>query len=109
MLLVIALAGLAATQEKAPTPRIDLFGASVATLPDLDHGGQPDLAIGDPSWSDSDRKRGRVWIVSMETGRAIRTIEPGSTGRNFGWTLCALGDIGGRMAHGQQVLLRGRP
>lgn len=76
----------------------DLFGASVASVPDLDGGGKTDLAIGDPAWTDSSRDRGRVWLVSTETGRAIRVLEPDLPHRGFGWTLERLGDVnaGGR-------------
>lgn len=82
----------------AAYPGRDLFGASVALVGDLDGGGQRDLAIGDPAWNDSDRVRGRVWIVSVETGRAIGKIEPANAARSFGWMSCALDDVDGRGA-----------
>lgn len=79
---------------EGPSYRVDLFGASVAALDDLDGGGKRDIAIGDPAWG-SDRDRGRVWIVSMETGRAIQTLGPKQALRNFGWTIASVGDVDG--------------
>src|SRR5689334_4706441 len=93
MSFLVLLPPLIAQTSRADPPLRDLFGASVALVGDIDGGGQSDLAIGNPLWNDSPRERGRVWIVSLETGRAIRVIEPKSAGRSFGWTLCALDDI----------------
>ena len=95
MLLAALLPALFAQTSRADPPLRDLFGASVALVGDLDGGGQPDLAIGDPVWNDSARERGRVWIVSTESGRALSVITPESAGRSFGWTLCAIGDVDG--------------
>jgi hypothetical protein len=77
-------------------PQRDLFGASVAEIRDIDGGGKRDLAVGAPEWKDGKRDRGRVWIVSMETGLAIRLLEPDEPHRGFGWTLTALGDVDGK-------------
>jgi hypothetical protein len=92
---MLPLLVLVCAQKPEPTQR-DLFGASVASVPDLDGGGKTDLAIGDPAWNDSKRDRGCVWIVSMETGRALKKIEPATAMRSFGWTLASAGDIDGR-------------
>lgn len=73
----------------------DLFGAAVALVDDLDGGGHPDLAISEPAWTDSLRDRGRVWLVSVETGKGIRCIEPGRALPEFGWTLASVGDVDG--------------
>jgi hypothetical protein len=72
-----------------------LFGAAVAAVEDVDGGGQPDLAIGEPAWTDSGRDRGQVWIVSMETGRKLRCIEPAEPCMGFGWSLAEVGDVDG--------------
>jgi hypothetical protein len=95
MIATLILAGAGIPPCIAAVPGVDLFGAWVALVGDLDGGGQPDLAVGDPAWMDAPRERGRVWIVSMETGRAIRKIEPIDAARSFGWTVAALGDIDG--------------
>jgi hypothetical protein len=73
----------------------DFFGASLAPVGDLDGGGLPDLAIGDPVWTDQPGASGCVWLVSMETGCCIRRILPTTPRRGFGWTMAALGDVDG--------------
>jgi hypothetical protein len=73
----------------------DLFGASLASVGDLDGGGLPDLAVGDPVWTDQPHESGRVWLVSMETGCCIRRIDPPAPRQAFGWTMAAVGDVDG--------------
>lgn len=73
----------------------DLFGASVASIDDLDGGGMRDLAIGDPAAGNTVRARGSVWLVSSETGRCLRSLVSDAFGPGFGWTLANVGDVDG--------------
>jgi hypothetical protein len=50
----------------------DQFGASVASLGDLDLDGIPDLAVGAPMDDDGGNNRGAVWVLFMNTDGTVR-------------------------------------
>ncbi|MCH8822202.1 MAG: FG-GAP repeat protein [Planctomycetes bacterium] len=84
----------------------DLFGASVASLGDLDDDGVTDLAVGAHFDSDGGFRRGAVWILflnadgSVKSNQKISDTQGGFTGildneDFFGISMSALGDLDG--------------
>jgi hypothetical protein len=88
----------------------DVFGASVASLGDLDGDGVGDLAVGtsgdddggDPPYAE----RGAVWILFLDTDGTVKShqkisdTEGGFSGilddsDSFGWSVASLGDLDG--------------
>ena len=52
----------------------DQFGASVASIGDLDLDGIPDLAVGAPLDDDGGNNRGAVWVLFMNTDGTVRLL-----------------------------------
>jgi hypothetical protein len=75
----------------------DLFGVSIDRAGDLDGDGIEDLWIADPSDAEGfDLEPYQcLWAVSGATGVAIRRIPPPRSDVDFGFSVCAVGDIDG--------------
>jgi hypothetical protein len=84
----------------------DQFGASVASIGDLDGDGIDDLAVGAPHTSDGGPDRGAVWILFMDRDGKVKSqqkIADGaggfkgnlSDGDQFGSAVAGLGDLDG--------------
>jgi hypothetical protein len=85
---------------------IDEFGASIASLGDLDGDGIVDLAVGSPADSTQTYKNGKIWILFLNadgTVKAHQEITEGVGGfggdldlqDEFGRSLAAAGDLDG--------------
>ncbi|MCP3906108.1 MAG: hypothetical protein GY715_20995 [Planctomycetes bacterium] len=84
----------------------DLFGASVASIGDLDDDGIEDLAVGAPGDDDGGTNRGAVWILFMNADRTVKAEQKISdtiggfggalaNGDRFGRSVAGLGDFDG--------------
>ncbi|MCH8808055.1 MAG: FG-GAP repeat protein [Planctomycetes bacterium] len=84
----------------------DRFGASLASLNDLDGDGVGDLAVGAVFDDDGGENRGAVWVLflnpdtTVKSHQKISDHEGGFTGilddrDNFGFSAAALGDLDG--------------
>jgi hypothetical protein len=85
--------------------RDEAFGAALATVPDLDDDGTPELAIGAPTATVKGGVGGRVVIVSPRSARILLVIE-GEAGERFGSALARVPDLDG---DGLDELLVGAP
>jgi hypothetical protein len=85
----------------------DQFGASVASIGDIDGDGIDDLAVGAPHTSDGGPDRGAVWILFMNRDGKVKSqqkIADGaggfkgdlSDGDQFGSAVAGLGDLDGK-------------
>jgi hypothetical protein len=73
----------------------DAFGAALATAPDLDGDGVPELLIGAPHSNAEGELRGRVYVYSPGSERLLGS-RPGRADRDeFGSALAVLGEIYG--------------
>jgi len=77
----------------------DQFGASIASLGDIDGDGLPDLAVGAPGDDDIGISHGTVWILFLKPNGTVRTstkIYPPPvflTSPQFGYSIAGAGDI----------------
>lgn len=72
----------------------DKFGFSICGLTDMDGDGLKEIAVG--SGLQSENKRGKVWLLNINEDASIsnaRLLIHGKEGDNFGYALCAPGDI----------------
>ena len=85
---------------------VDLFGTSVAGLPDLDGNGVTDLGVGAVRDDDGGWLRGAVWVLFLKRNGTVKAhqkisdTEGGFTGRlddhdYFGNSVASLGDLDG--------------
>jgi VCBS repeat protein/FG-GAP repeat protein len=72
----------------------DLFGTSVARMPDLDGDGIDDLAVGAPATHYAGPDYGSVYLYSGRSGALQRRIDAPSL-PNFGFQVGAIGDVDG--------------
>jgi hypothetical protein len=86
--------------------RDDYFGASSASLGDVDSDGVTDIAVSAGGDDDGGGNRGAVWLLFLNTDGTVKThqkisdIEGGFTGildnnDNFGFWITSLGDLDG--------------
>ncbi|MBL8859145.1 MAG: FG-GAP repeat protein [Planctomycetes bacterium] len=75
--------------------RVDMFGAALAALGDIDGDGYADFAVsaplGWPTW-EPDQKwpgTGAVFVFSGRTALCLHVIQSDNTGELFGWTIAA--------------------
>jgi FG-GAP repeat protein len=81
----------------------DRFGASLASLGDLDRDGTTELAVGADNDGDGGVKRGAVWVLSLATdGSVARSVKHSWLSHLdlhdndfFGCSVAALGDVDG--------------
>ena len=84
----------------------DLFGASVASLGDLDGDGVGDLAVGANNDDDGGRSRGAVWTLFLNTNGTVKSHQKISDTQGgfagilddldrFGSSVASLGDLDG--------------
>jgi len=73
----------------------DLFGGSVAAVPDLDGDGIDDLAVGAEFTDYSGTDAGSVYLYSGGTGVLQRRIDGPAIGTNFGGPIGPMGDVDG--------------
>jgi hypothetical protein len=99
MVMLVLPLTFAFAQEAAPPAaqqnRSDLFAVAVDLAGDRDGDGLSDLWVGDPSGPSVEDRRGRVWVVSTGSGRALVEILAPDGAHGFGWTLAALEDLDG--------------
>lgn len=83
---------------------VDLFGASVANIGDLNEDGITDIAVGANLDDDGGNGYGAVWILFMETNGKVKSHQKISKtegnfsglltdGDNFGVSVCGIGDL----------------
>jgi hypothetical protein len=71
----------------------DHFGASIATVGDVNGDGLDDYAVGSPHRTGGAVDSGAVTIYSAKDSTVIRTFNGWWTGDLFGWSVAGLGDI----------------
>ena len=74
----------------------DRFGAAIATLPDLDGDGQPELLVGAPNRQPVGMgTKGHVYVLSGASGAVLRTHDGWSKGDRLGHAVASLPDLDG--------------
>lgn len=75
----------------------DSFGRAIASVPDADGDGAPDLLIGQTVLSGGARRPGRAYLAAGATGAILRTLEPppGLESSGFGSGVGPAGDVDG--------------
>ncbi|HEY8960965.1 MAG TPA: hypothetical protein VIM57_02095 [Luteolibacter sp.] len=87
--LVVSGATGALINEILPTAVDSRFGASIATVSDLNADGKADLAVGSPGFSSG---LGQVQIVESDTGLQLDVLAGTLAGAQLGGTISAAGD-----------------
>jgi hypothetical protein len=87
--LVVSGATGALINEILPTSADSRFGASIATVSDLNADGKADLAVGSPGFS---ANLGRVQIVESDTGLELDVLAGSLAGLQLGGSVSAVGD-----------------
>lgn len=76
-------------------------GISVSAICDLDNDGFPDLALGSPSASPSNKTfAGKVYLVSSKTGHILNVLKGEAAWAQFGWSV-----TGTTQAHANTLLV----
>lgn len=75
-----------------------MFGTTAAWLDDVDSGGVPDVAIGEPNYLDASYygwETGRIQVFSTETRQLLYEVVGSQSKAQFGWPLAVVDDCDG--------------
>ncbi len=82
----------------SPNPEVDgTFGASIASVPDVNSDGCPDLMVGASYEDGGDSDTGRAYLLSGSDGALLSTfVSPNpESGGDFGTSVSSIGDLNG--------------
>jgi hypothetical protein len=71
----------------------DLFGSSIARIPDLDCDGIDELLVGAPGASSHGRASGKACVFSGADAQILFYLSGEEAGEEFGAAVCAVGDL----------------
>jgi len=94
--IVSGRTGATIREIRGATPG-ERFGEAIATVPDFDSDGVPDLLVGSPSYSPEGAiaSAGAATLVSTATGAAIRRFEGDEAGARLGAAVASVPDATG--------------
>ncbi len=71
----------------------DLFGSSIARIPDLDCDGVDELLVGAPGASPHGRASGKAYVISGTDAHILFYLTGDEAGDEFGAAVCCVGDL----------------